>query len=90
MPSTAETPSAGAAHQLAAYAVCMTESSGALRPAVERRSFDEQSVKPFVEDAAVREQRRKEAAAELLREYEAEHGAITEDELNQLDSEWLT
>lgn len=67
-------------------------SGAALRLGLDQEVFAalEEQVKPYVEDAAVRERRRKEAAAELLREYEAEHGVITEDELSQLDSEWLT
>lgn len=36
------------------------------------------------------EQRRKEALAELVGDYEEEHGIITEDEILRLDSEWLT
>jgi len=46
-------------------------------------------MRPFLEDAEVRERRRQEVAAELLRDYEAEHGEISEDELRSLDSEWL-
>ena len=71
----------------------MTDLSGsALRPAVEEQVFPgrEERLKPYLEDAEVRSRRRKEAAADLLRQYEAEHGVITEAELAQLDSEWLT
>jgi hypothetical protein len=62
-----------------------------LRPAVAGAPFDliEDKLRPFIEDAEVRERRRKESAAELLQEYEANHGEISEDELHSLDSEWL-
>lgn len=76
----------------ATYHGPVTDRTGALRLGVEQRVFTglEERVKPYVEDATLRERRRREAVAELLREYEAEHGVITEDELRQLDSEWLT
>jgi hypothetical protein len=62
-----------------------------LRPAVPSATFDllEDKLRPFIEDAEVRERRRKESAAELLQEYEAKNGDISEDELRSLDSEWL-
>ncbi len=64
----------------------------ALRPTIDDDQFDalEDCLRPYVEDAAIREGRRKEAAAELLREYESEHGAISDAELQALDSEWQT
>lgn len=65
--------------------------NSALRPVVQDPRFESlrERVWPFVEDAAVREQRRKEALAELVSDYEDEHGVITEDEILRLDSEWL-
>lgn len=68
-----------------------SSSQPALRPVVVGASFlpVKERLRPFLEDAEVRERRREEAAAELLLEYEAQHGKISEDELKSLDSEWL-
>lgn len=63
-------------------------SAPTLRPIVGNAPFTE-ILRPFLEDAEVRERRRREAAAKLLEEYEAEHGEISGDEMRSLDSEWL-
>ena len=64
----------------------------ALRPAVAGTAFEplDELLRPFVEDADVRKQRRREAVAQLLEQYESEHGVISDEELQALDAEWLT
>ena len=53
-----------------------------------RTIWQESGIRPYVEDAAVAKLLRKERAAEILAEYEREHGVITRDELDALEREW--
>lgn len=49
----------------------------------------EEVLRPFLEDAKIRERRRLEAAAALVSEYEQEEGEITHDEIRAFQTEWL-
>lgn len=52
--------------------------------------FQSELIEPFVEQHVYKILRRREKAAELVAEYEREHGVITDEELAALDREWLT
>lgn len=49
----------------------------------------EDILRPFLEDAALRERRRIEAATALVKDYEDREGQITEDEIRAFQAEWL-
>jgi hypothetical protein len=53
-------------------------------PGFRQRDEVDVALRPYVDDALMRERLRREAAAELIRDYEAEHGEITEDEMKAL------
>jgi hypothetical protein len=66
------------------------EPGALIRPVIEEDAFEslDQGLWAYVEDSAVRQQRRQEAAAELLREYEAEHGEFSDEDVAALELEW--